>query len=103
MIYVTFAKQDAAKHDDVAGPGNGFLDVLDPVTHTFTRLVSNSVLDSPWGLALAPSTFGDFAGDLLVGNFGDGTIKPLIRRPALCWGAFVTSPTTRSSIPDFWD
>lgn len=75
MIYVTFAKQDAAKHDDVAGPGNGFLDVLDPVTHTFTRLVSNSVLDSPWGLALAPSTFGDFAGDLLVGNFGDGTIN----------------------------
>lgn len=74
-IYVTFAKQDATGHDDVAGPGNGFLDVFDPVTHTFTRLVSNSVLDSPWGLALAPITFGDFAGDLLVGNFGDGTIN----------------------------
>jgi uncharacterized protein (TIGR03118 family) len=71
VFYVTFAKQDGAKHDDVSGPGNGFVDTFDPLTHTFTRVTSNGVLNSPWGLAIAPSA----AGDLLVGNFGDGTIN----------------------------
>jgi uncharacterized protein (TIGR03118 family) len=75
VFYVTFAKQDGAKHDDVSGPGNGFVDTFDPLTHTFTRVTSNGVLNSPWGLAIAPSTFGPAAGDLLVGNFGDGTIN----------------------------
>jgi uncharacterized protein (TIGR03118 family) len=67
--------QDAAKHDDVAGPGNGYVDVFN-LNGTFVkRLISNGALNSPWGLALAPGTFGGAAGDLLVGNFGDGTIN----------------------------
>jgi len=74
-VFVTFAKQDAARHDDVAGPGNGFVDLFDPTTGQFTRLISNGPLNSPWGLTIAPSTFGPFAGNLLVGNFGDGTIN----------------------------
>ena len=74
-LVVTFAKQDAAKHDDVAGPGNGFVDVFDANGVLLRRLVSNGPLDSPWGLALAPAGFGIFSGDLLVGNFGDGTIN----------------------------
>ena len=81
-LYVTFAQQDAAGHDDVPGVGHGLIDVFDPVTHTFTRLVTGSAaggtvdaLNSPWGMALAPSGFGPFGGDLLVGNFGDGTIN----------------------------
>jgi uncharacterized protein (TIGR03118 family) len=45
------------------------------VTHVFTRLISQGVLNSPWGLAIAPSSFGAAGGDLLVGNFGDGTIN----------------------------
>ena len=81
-FYVTFAQQDAAGHDDVAGVGHGFIDVFDPVTHTFTRLATGSAaggtvdaLNSPWGVALAPTSFGQFGGDLLVGNFGDGLIN----------------------------
>jgi uncharacterized protein (TIGR03118 family) len=74
-IYVTFALQDSFKHDDVAGPGNGFVDIFDPVTGKFTRLISNGPLNSPWGLAIAPAGFGHFGGDLLVGNFGDGEIN----------------------------
>jgi len=81
-LYVTFAQQDATGHDDVPGVGHGLIDVFDPVTHTFTRLVTGSAaggtvdaLNSPWGMALAPSGFGKFGGDLLVGNFGDGTIN----------------------------
>lgn len=73
-LYVTYAKQNAAKHDDVAGPGHGFVDVYDTSGHLLRRLVSRGDLNSPWGLALAPAEFGAFAGDLLVGNFGDGAI-----------------------------
>jgi len=74
-FYVTYAVQDAAREDDVAGAGNGLVDTFDPVTHTFTRLITGGKLNSPWGVAVAPATFGDLAGKLLVGNFGNGTIN----------------------------
>ncbi len=74
-LFVTYAKQDAEKHDDVAGAGHGFVDVFDRHGHLLQRLVSRGALNSPWGLALAPAGFGRFSGDLLVGNFGDGTIN----------------------------
>jgi uncharacterized protein (TIGR03118 family) len=75
-IYVTFALQDPAKHDDVAGPGHGFLDVFNTDGTFVQRLVTMGALNSPWAMALAPTAgFGKFSGDLLVGNFGDGTIN----------------------------
>src|SRR6266487_5071716 len=74
-LYVTFAKQDAAKHDDVAGSGHGFVDVFDTNGNLISRLISRGSLNSPWGLALAPANFGQFSNDLLVGNFGDGHIN----------------------------
>jgi uncharacterized protein (TIGR03118 family) len=74
-LYVTYAKQDAAKHDDVSGPGNGFVDVFNTDGVLQTRLISHGALNSPWGMALAPGSFGSFGGDLLIGNFGDGTIN----------------------------
>ena len=73
-LYVTYAMQNAARHDDVAGPGNGFVDVYDTSGHLLRRLISHGDLNSPWGLALAPAGFGAFSNDLLVGNFGDGAI-----------------------------
>jgi uncharacterized protein (TIGR03118 family) len=79
-VYVTYAKQDKDKEDDVAGPGHGFVDVYNlDGTAGFAdgsvRLASRGALDSPWGLAIAPASFGSLAGDLLVGNFGDGFIN----------------------------
>jgi uncharacterized protein (TIGR03118 family) len=74
-LYVTFAKQDAAKHDDDAGPGHGFVDVFAPNGDLLQRLASRGRLNSPWAVTLAPSTFGTFGGDILVGNFGDGRIN----------------------------
>jgi uncharacterized protein (TIGR03118 family) len=74
-LYVTYAKQDAAKHDDVAGAGHGYVDVYDLRGHLLQRLASKGHLNSPWGLAWAPAGFGHFSGDLLVGNFGDGAIN----------------------------
>jgi uncharacterized protein (TIGR03118 family) len=74
-LYVTYAKQDATLHDDVAGHGHGFVDVFTTDGAFVKRLVTRGVLDSPWGLALAPAGFGHFGGDLLVGNFGNGRIN----------------------------
>lgn len=74
-LYVTYAKQDAQKHDDVKGAGHGFIDIYDLRGHLLQRLASGGHLNSPWGLAWAPAGFGHFAGDLLVGNFGDGAIN----------------------------
>jgi uncharacterized protein (TIGR03118 family) len=74
-LYVTFALQNAAHHDDMAGPGNGFVDVFDTSGNLLRRFASHGTLNSPWGLALAPAGFGPFSNDVLVGNFGDGRIN----------------------------
>jgi len=74
-LYVTYALQDAAKHDDVGGAGNGFVDVYNTDGVLQGRFASNGALDSPWGMAVAPGNFGDFSNDLLIGNFGDGMIN----------------------------
>jgi uncharacterized protein (TIGR03118 family) len=95
LLYVTYAKQDADKHDDVAGPGNGFVDVFNANGVLQTRLISNGPLNSPWGLALAPANFGSFGNDLLVGNFGDGKIN--VFDPGN--GAFLGQLTDSSSNP----
>jgi len=67
-LFVTYAKQDGPKYDDVAGPGNGFIDVYDTSGTLLRRLVSNGNLNSPWGMAIVD-------GELWVGNFGDGKIN----------------------------
>ena len=74
-LWVTYAKQNAEKKDDVGGPGNGFVDVFDTDGHLLRRFAAHGVLNSPWGLARAPYAFGQFSGDLLVGNFKDGRIN----------------------------
>ena len=59
----------------MAGPGFGFVDAFDLQGNFLSRIASGGTLNSPWGLAIAPASFGQFAGDLLVGNFGDGRIN----------------------------
>src|SRR4029077_2777100 len=74
-LFVTYALQDAAKHDDVAGRGNGFVDIFDTDGHLLQRFASRGALNSPWGVARASFAFGRFSGDILVGNFGNGKIN----------------------------
>jgi uncharacterized protein (TIGR03118 family) len=74
-LFVTYAKQDAEKHDDVAGPGHGFVDVFDTDGHLIRRFESRGRLNSPWGVARASFAFGPFSGKILIGNFGDGRIN----------------------------
>jgi uncharacterized protein (TIGR03118 family) len=73
-IYVAYAKQDSEHTDEVAGPGIGRVDVFSLNGTLLARATDHSALNAPWGLAIAPTGFGSFSGDLLVGNFGDGRI-----------------------------
>lgn len=74
-IYVSYAKQDADRHDDVQGKGLGFVNVFDPNGNLIRRVVTRGRLNAPWGMALAPAGFGKFSNRLLIGNFGDGRIN----------------------------
>jgi uncharacterized protein (TIGR03118 family) len=83
-VFVTYAKQDAAKKDDVAAPGQGYVDEFSPAGQLVAHIVNsgkpNAPLNAAWGLALAPADFSVFAGDLLVGNFGNGRISAYTQR-----------------------
>jgi uncharacterized protein (TIGR03118 family) len=74
-IVVTYAMQDAAAEDDVAGRHLGYVDMYDTQGTLLERVASRGRLNAPWGLALAPASFGPVGGDLLVGNFGNGKIN----------------------------
>ena len=81
LVIVTFAKQDDMKHDDVPGTGHGLIDIFNPRTGHFHRLATGTdaggnldAFSSPWGIAVAPRQFGLHGDELLVGNFGSGTI-----------------------------
>ena len=74
-VYIAYAKQAADKKHYVSGAGNGYVAVFDQSGNLQATLISQGPLNAPWGMAIAPSTFGPFSGALLVGNFGDGTIN----------------------------
>jgi uncharacterized protein (TIGR03118 family) len=101
-LFVTFALQNDAKHDDVAGVGHGFVDEFDLEGHLLQRVASGGVLNSPWGLAIAPPGFGEFANDLLVGNFGDGTINVFNPKTDHFLGKLEDASGAPITIGDLW-
>lgn len=109
QLYVTFALQNASKHDDVAGAGNGFVDAFDLNGNFVKRLIKTGPgdpLDSPWGLDIAPASFGAFANDLLVGNFGSDPGTNSINAFDPNTGAFLGALTDANGNPieigDLW-
>src|SRR4029077_4014036 len=74
-LFVTFAVQNAAKHDDVAGQSHGIVDTFDLQGGSFARFAQHGQLNSPWGVTLAPASFGEFANKILIGNLGKGHIN----------------------------
>ena len=101
-MYVTYAKQDDVKHDEVAGAGLGFVSSFDLQGNFLGRVASNGTLDAPWGLALAPSSFGALAGALLVGNFGDGRINAFDATTHAFLGQLAASDGSPLSIDGLW-
>ena len=101
-LYVTYAEQDASKHDEVAGAGLGFVDAYDLQGNLLGRVGSQGTLNAPWGLAIAPSSFGSIAGDLLVGNFGDGRINVFDQATHTFVGQLNTPGGTPLSIDGLW-
>ena len=104
-LYVAYAKQDVYQQLDVSGPGNGYVDVFDTTGKLLQSLVAGgtgSLLNSPWGLAMAPATFGKFAGDLLVGNFGDGLINAYNPTTGALVGTLQNGSGANLAIPGLW-
>jgi uncharacterized protein (TIGR03118 family) len=105
QLYVTYAMQDAAMHDEVTGAGLGFVDVFDFSGNFVSRFASAGPLNAPWGIALAPSGFGSFAGDVLIGNFGDGTVNifaPNGTSLATSMGPFTVNGGATFAVPGLW-
>jgi len=77
MVVVTYALQDTPMHDPLHVPGSGFVDLFSTTGTMVRRITADSHLNAPWGVVMPPSSFGSFgaSGNLLVGNFGDGTIN----------------------------
>jgi uncharacterized protein (TIGR03118 family) len=101
-LYVSYAKQDADREDDVKGRGLGYVNVFDPDGHLLRRLASNGALNAPWGMTLAPASFGKFSNRLLVGNFGDGAINAYDLASG-AWVGRLKGPDRRPiQIPGLW-
>ncbi len=102
MLFVTFAEQNAQRHDDLAGLGHGFVDVFDTDGNIVRRFASRGKLNSPWGVAVAPPTFGTFANKILIGNFGDGRISAFDPRTGMFLGQVLDQNGIILSINRLW-
>ncbi|MBI4693994.1 MAG: TIGR03118 family protein [Gammaproteobacteria bacterium] len=101
-LYVTYAARNAAGDDELTGPGLGLVDEFRPDGTLVKRVATGGALNAPWGLAIAPATFGAFAGSLLVGNFGDGSIAAFDPLSGVLLGQLTTSGGRALAIDGLW-
>jgi uncharacterized protein (TIGR03118 family) len=101
-VYVSFAKQDKSRHDEIDGPGLGFVDVFTETGTLVQQLVLQGPLNAPWGLTIAPANFGTFANSLLVGNFGDGWINAFDPKTGKYLGALSDKKGNPLAIDGLW-
>jgi uncharacterized protein (TIGR03118 family) len=102
-LYVTFAKQDAAKHDEVDGAGLGYVDVFSPSGNLLRRLEHGAWLNGPWGMAMASGDFGIYSHDLLVGQFGSGNIAVYNPASGRFMGMLQDATNNPIMIQGLWD
>ena len=101
-LYVAYAKQSANKRFDAFGAGNGYVAIFDLTGTLIQNLVAQGPLNSPWGMAIAPATFGDFGGAFLVGNFGDGKINAFNATTGASLGVLKDVEGNPIVIPGLW-
>jgi uncharacterized protein (TIGR03118 family) len=102
QLYVTYAKQDATAQDEQLGAGLGYVDVFDANGNLLKRFASAGALNAPWGIALAPAGFGSSGGNLLIGNFGDGTINRFDPVSGNLLGSISLASGKQLVIPGVW-
>jgi uncharacterized protein (TIGR03118 family) len=102
LIYVAYGKQNKSKTDVVPGAGRGFVDVYNVNGKLVKHLVSHGPLNAPWGLVIAPKGFGPFAGDLLVGNLGNGWINAFNPKTGRFLGPLDTTAGHPIAISGLW-
>jgi uncharacterized protein (TIGR03118 family) len=101
-LYVMWAKQNASKTFSVSGAGLGAVSVFDLNGVLLQHVATGGPLNAPWGVAIAPATFGVFANDLLIGNFGDGTINAFNPTTGAALGALADQNGNTISISGLW-
>lgn len=103
QVVVTYAQQDALKHDPIHAPGAGFVSLFDANGVFIRRIASQGTLNAPWGAAIAPATFGSFPGALLIGNFGDGTTNAFNLTTGAFLGQLKDSNGAVITNPSLWE
>ena len=73
-LFVTYAKQDALRHDPVGGDGLGFVEIFTLAGKKIGHLEHGDWMNAPWGVVWTTRDFGGFANSILVGNFRSGWI-----------------------------
>ena len=102
QLYVTYAKQDATAHDEVLGAGLGYVNVFDLNGNFVKRFASAGTLNAPWGMTMAPAGFATMAGQLLIGNFGDGVINGFDPMTGVHMGTVGLASGKQLVIPGLW-
>lgn len=104
QVWVAYAlRPNSAPYLPLLGSGNGVIDVFDTKGNFVARAVTGGNLNAPWGVAFAPSNFGVFSNDLLVGNFGDGVINVYDPTTYAYRGQLVDSTATPIAYLALWD
>jgi len=101
-LYVMWAMQNSSKTFSVSGAGLGAVSIFDLNGNLLQHVATGGPLNAPWGVAIAPATFGAFANDLLVGNFGDGTINAFNPTTGAALGALTDQNGNTIAIPGLW-
>jgi len=101
-LYVSYAEQTPGSGDETAGPGLGYVDRYDLQGNLTARIAGGGPLNAPWGMAIAPDSFGAWAGALLVGNFGDGRISAFDVTTHALLGQLNGADGTPLSIDGLW-
>ncbi len=101
-LFVTYAKQDKSRHDNLAGPGLGFVDIYTSGGHLESRLQYGPWFNAPWGAVWAPRDFGAFSNNVMIGNFGSGQIAVFDGFSGKFLGLMQDSNSNTISIDGLW-
>ena len=102
-VFVTYMLRDATTYQETLGAGTGIVDAYDVNGNLMARAITGGNLNAPWGMALAPAGFGQYGGDLLVGNFGDGVINVYDPTTYAFLGQLMDSNGNAIANPGLWE